>query len=164
MKKLIIGDRIELRSPDLYMAKDIFDLVNNNFLNFNLFLPWVQKVKSINDIEQMIIGYQNFFAQNKEYRFYIFEIENQELIGSITLRKINMSLLQAELGFWLDSAHVGNGYIVEAFHILSKEVNDFKSIIAYTNYNNHRCIKTLKNLHFSELTINDSDISFIKFF
>ncbi|WP_420494477.1 GNAT family N-acetyltransferase (plasmid) [Macrococcus psychrotolerans] len=164
MQKKIIGDRIELRFPDLSMSEDIYNLINYNFSEFNYFLPWIEKINNIQDIQKIILEYQKLFVAKKEFRFFIFKSSNQELIGSITLRNINPILMQAELGFWLDYNHVGNGYVVEAFHMLSKEAHDIKSIIANTKYNNYRAIRTLLSLNFSQLSKVNDDLSFIKFF
>ncbi|WP_301420321.1 GNAT family N-acetyltransferase [Mammaliicoccus lentus] len=160
MKQIISTNRIELRFPEQYMANDIFLLISENRLELNIFLPWVKYIYHVNDIEDMISAYQQLFSDNKEYRFYIFENIENKVIGSITLRNIDILSKQAELGFWLDKSHIGNGYITEAFYAISNEAKNIEHIVAKTKVNNYKCIKTLKNLGFK---ISEESKSYILF-
>lgn len=160
MKPIITTNRLELRKPEQYMSSDIYELTIKNYNDFNLFLPWVRNISSEKDTKNMIKAYKKLFLNNQEYRFYIFENKNHNLIGSITLRNIDALSKQAELGFWLDKDQVGKGYIVESFNAIIKELDAIETIIANTSIGNCRCIRTLQRLGFDKLEEHTTYISF----
>ncbi|HAR6206664.1 GNAT family N-acetyltransferase [Staphylococcus pseudintermedius] len=162
MKSIIKTDRLELKTPELYMAHEVFNLITQNREYFNNYLPWVKSISTINDIETMIDGYINAFINKSEFRYYIFCKKRDKIIGSITIRNINLIARQAELGFWLDYSETGNGYIIEAYNALDVERIKIDKIIANTFSYNLKSMKTLKRLGFHVIKTKENINQFIK--
>lgn len=89
--------------------------------DLKIFLPWVPYAltskESIANTKQAIANFENFEG---ELRFSIFEKETGIFAGAIGLMVIDKEIPYFEIGYWLRSSLVGNGYMTEAVKIIEE--------------------------------------------
>lgn len=97
--------------------------------------------------------YRDWYA-DRAYPFLIFKVEDDSLIGGINILHVARGAAQyAMLGYWLDAAHQGQGYMLAAMRLtIYFAYNDLKlhRLNAAVLTTNQRSIKLLKRMGFAE--------------
>ncbi|MCJ1763687.1 GNAT family N-acetyltransferase [Mammaliicoccus sciuri] len=101
---------------------------------------------------------------NKEYfRYFIFEKETMQFVGSVVLQDIDLRLPSCEIGYWAVNSGLGKGYITEAIQYITQYVienHGFVRIEAYIDVKNTRSINTIERCGYErEGTLKNSDLS-----
>lgn len=101
---------------------------------------------------------------SKEYlRYFIFEKDTMQFVGSVVLQDIDGRLPSCEIGYWAVNSGLGNGYITEAIQYITKHVienHGFIRIEAYIDVKNIRSINTIERCGYErEGTLKNSDLS-----
>lgn len=101
---------------------------------------------------------------NKEYfRYFIFEKDTMQFVGSVVLQDIDLRLPSCEIGYWAVSSGLGKGYITEAIQYITQHVienHGFVRIEAYIDVKNTRSINTIERCGYErEGTLKNSDLS-----
>ncbi|MCD5140743.1 MULTISPECIES: GNAT family N-acetyltransferase [Mammaliicoccus] len=101
---------------------------------------------------------------NKEYfRYFIFEKDTMQFVGSVVLQDINLRLPSCEIGYWAVNSGLGKGYITEAIQYITQHVienHSFVRIEAYIDVKNTRSINTIERCGYErEGTLKNSDLS-----
>ncbi|MEB6252607.1 GNAT family N-acetyltransferase [Mammaliicoccus sciuri] len=101
---------------------------------------------------------------NKEYfRYFIFEKDTMQFVGSVVLQDINLRLPSCEIGYWAVNSGLGKGYITEAIQYITQHVienHGFVRIEAYIDVKNTRSINTIERCGYErEGTLKNSDLS-----
>ncbi len=101
---------------------------------------------------------------NKEYfRYFIFEKETMQFVGSVVLQDIDLRLPSCEIGYWAVNSGLGKGYITEAIQYITQHVienHGFVRIEAYIDVKNTRSINTIERCGYErEGTLKNSDLS-----
>lgn len=99
---------------------------------------------------------------DEELELGIFDIKTNQFIGMCTLENINREYGVCELGYWLDKAYVGKGYMTECVKAIiqyAKNEINMKSINAFVITENKKSIALLERLGFvrKELLKNDTE-------
>ena len=106
------GD-LELRrvKPTFDLAKEVFSIVERNREYLGRWLPWVERVKNVEDQYDGLNGvYKN------EWSYFIFH--NGKLVGSVGFVERNEKTKSLEIGYWLDAAIGGNGIMTRSVKLL----------------------------------------------
>ncbi|MCJ1780169.1 GNAT family N-acetyltransferase [Mammaliicoccus sciuri] len=101
---------------------------------------------------------------NKEYfRYFIFEKDTMQFVGSVVLQDIDLRLPSCEIGYWAVNSGLGKGYITEAIQYITQHVienHGFVRIEAYIDVKNTRSINTIERCGYErEGTLKNSDLS-----
>lgn len=101
---------------------------------------------------------------NKEYfRYFIFEKDTMQFVGSVVLQDIDLRLPSCEIGYWAVNSGLGKGYITEAIQYITQDVienHGFVRIEAYIDVKNTRSINTIERCGYErEGTLKNSDLS-----
>lgn len=121
----IDGKRILLRTPKASDARDIQKRVNDR--DVSKYLAVVPYPYSMHDALEFIKNCNNRKDKKTHYSLGIIEREEKELIGVISLRKIDFKNRRAEIGYWIGKDHWRQGYGSEALDtILKYAFNDLK--------------------------------------
>lgn len=100
----------------------------------------------------------------KEYfRYFIFEKDTMQFVGSVVLQDIDLRLPSCEIGYWAVNSGLGKGYITEAIQYITQHVienHGFVRIEAYIDVKNTRSINTIERCGYErEGTLKNSDLS-----
>lgn len=124
----IESERIILKysDPTFELAKRLFEIVEKSRETLREWLPWVDKVNSIEDeFTGFLMHVQKKRKEKTGFGYVIFHKETDEILGCVDLIDINDTNKTAEIGFWLSNDAVGHGYMKEA--VLALESEAFKA-------------------------------------
>ena len=79
-------------------------------------MPWAVKVPSVEEYEILVREGQIKYLAREDFWLLIFLKDTPTLIGCSGLHDANWKVPSFEIGYWLHTAHTGNGYITEAVH------------------------------------------------
>lgn len=97
-------------------AEPIFNLVDKNRLHLRPWLPFVDKMQTVEFAENFVKGTMQRNKEGLEYAFAIF-LENQ-LVGRIGVFNINLQNKIGEIGYWLAQNVQGKGIITQSCQAL----------------------------------------------
>lgn len=107
-----INEALSLVSPNVQLAKDVWDVINVNREHLRPFLDFVDGTKTVEDEENYIKMKLNGEINGTDRLFFI-AYEN-EIIGSIDFHFIDQNNQTAEIGYWIGSEYVGRNIATEA--------------------------------------------------
>ncbi|MEI6843101.1 MAG: GNAT family protein [bacterium] len=110
--KVSITQDLDLRLIQQEDAESYFNLIDKNREHIKKWLPWVDSVKSIEDIKKYIRESIESFESKTSIDFGIF-YKNQP-IGSVNMNKIDHYHKKADIGYWLDKEHTGKGIMTSS--------------------------------------------------
>jgi ribosomal-protein-serine acetyltransferase len=113
MFEIRINNSLKLEEINVKHTEAIFELVNNNRLDFRKWLAFVDDTKFINDTENYIHFINlNRYEKNGEFVFSI--IYDGKVAGCIGLKKNDYANHICEIGYWIDPQLQGRGIISES--------------------------------------------------
>ena len=135
-----IGDKETVEFMD---AVPTMKYTEENAINFMEFLKYTEK-------------------SDEELELGIFDIKTNKFMGMCTLENINREYAVCELGYWLDKAYVGNGYMTECVKTIiqyAKNELQMKYVNAFVITEHKKSIALLERLGFvrKELLKNDTE-------
>lgn len=120
-KQKLIGSRVVLKitKPSVEMASVIFALISVNRKHLRPWFPWEKLTKKMDDSFKYLVEKEEKFKKGEkvEYGIYI----NNEYAGNIGLFDISSEKKSAEIGYWLATKFIRQGYMTEAVRVLEKE-------------------------------------------
>ncbi|KPJ57194.1 hypothetical protein AMJ49_01100 [Parcubacteria bacterium DG_74_2] len=112
----LIGKRIILRPLQISDAKEIYlNIQDKRIAQNTLKIPWPYK---LNDAKSFIRQTQKSRRKKSNFAFGIELKDKKEVIGCISLDKVNFEHENAEIGYWLGSKHWNQGIMTEAGKLL----------------------------------------------
>lgn len=147
MKEILIGNRIKLCRPTYNQetANAIFSIIDRCKAEFTPWLDW-----SVNHKQEDTLNFLNTvdadWNNNAQFVYAIY-LQNT-LIGLISTIDIAWPHKRAEIGYWLDTAYTGNGYMTEAVKLIEEELfyNGFNKIVIHTDVLNIKSAKIPQSL------------------
>lgn len=120
-KNQLKGKRLILKrtKPTIKMAESIFMVIDKNRGHLEPWFSWPKLTLKIEDSLKYLFDKEEKTKKGKVIEYGIFI--NNEYIGNISLFDINEKNKSAEIGYWLSSFHIRNGYMTEAVKIIEKE-------------------------------------------
>lgn len=117
----LIGNRLILKrtKPNLEMAKAMFEVVDQNRKHLENWLPWVKLTLKVEDSLKYLFDKEEEIKKGTKVGYGLFL--KDEYIGDISIFNIDEKNKSAEIGYWLSSSYLRNGYMTEAVGILEKE-------------------------------------------
>lgn len=112
--KIIEGGRVRLVARSKDQASEMFSLINKNREHLGQWMPWEKSTQKVEDTLAYMELAESWWNQFTTFDFSVFEKASNKLIGSFGLHSLNWSKQTCELGYWIDEASQGKGYITEA--------------------------------------------------
>ena len=148
--KKIVADRIILQhplKPTFKLAEELYAVVDASRESVLKWLPWPEKIKCAEDE----FGYLNSWVHqnwlNRKGCTYIIRCKKtNNILGMIDFLHIDEENHSGEIGYWLSTNAVGNGFISEALQALEKVIFDlgFNRIIIRNDIRNTRSVNVAK--------------------
>ncbi|NVD08248.1 GNAT family N-acetyltransferase [Vibrio sp. JPW-9-11-11] len=108
-------DRLKLLPPSMEYQPLMLEAILESQDELGAYLPWVPyaltEAESIENTQQAINNFENFEG---ELRYSIIEKSTGRFLGAIGLIIRDKSVPFFEIGYWMRSSSVGNGFISEA--------------------------------------------------
>ena len=114
----IKGTRIVLKSHTLKVAPRIFRNVDKDRKRLRVFLPWVDKMRTLQDEITYIQMTQEAWAKRTFFDFGIYRLSDSKHMGNCGVHNIAWEHNRCELGYWILEKFEGKGYVREAVSIL----------------------------------------------
>ncbi len=83
-------------------------------------LVWVQKPLDAEGCEASLRQAASRFLARQELRYLIFDAGEETLLGSTGFHALDWRVPKAEIGYWIDTRHAGQGYVTEAVRALTE--------------------------------------------
>jgi RimJ/RimL family protein N-acetyltransferase len=84
------------------------------------FLPWVAQEQSLASAEARCRTAQANFLVRADLPYLVFSKETGRLVGSVGLHRTDWTVPTTEVGYWVRTSEVGNGYASEALLALTE--------------------------------------------
>lgn len=112
MFEAVIDESSVLRIFEPRHAKALFSLVNRNREHLGVWLSFVERTKTVEDVEAYIHGGLEKFASGNGFQLGIWL--DSELVGVIGLNYIFREFRCTEIGYWLGAEYGGRGVMTKA--------------------------------------------------
>lgn len=106
-----IDDNMNLELINESHSQAIFEMVDNNRNHLRKWLPFVDKMQTVEFAENFVKGTIQRNLGVNEYAFVI--IENEIIVGRIGVYKIDSQNKIGEIGYWLTENSQGKGIITK---------------------------------------------------
>lgn len=93
--------------------------IKESFPELSRWLPWATRIPSVEETENYARDTTAKFIQRQDYCFRIHLSGKRAPIGCVGLHPRDPAVPSYEIGYWLHSAHTGNGYMTEAVQALA---------------------------------------------
>lgn len=110
--ELIVDQQLHLRSLRAEDAEPFFSLVEANRDYLQIWLPWIETVKSLSDARTFIrkARYTDIFSGRWVYAIHF----EGKMVGMMDFNEGDKALKQVSLGYWLGAAYQGKGIITRS--------------------------------------------------
>jgi ribosomal-protein-serine acetyltransferase len=109
MRSIPVSDTLSLELIDDRHAAPLFTLLEKNRDHLSEWLPWVSRMKSVDDFEAYITYSKHRYAEKMEAGYVI--MEQGKTIGRTGLYHFNHVDKIASIGYWIGKEHEGKGII-----------------------------------------------------
>jgi ribosomal-protein-serine acetyltransferase len=143
--KIKVNENTSLELINESHSQAIFDLVDTNRLHLREWLPFVDRMQTVEFADNFVKGTMQRNKEGNEYAFVI--ITNKEIIGRVGVYKIDNQNKIGEIGYWLVDKFQGKGIMTES----CKAVIDFCFSNLYLNRIEIKCgTENLKSMRIPE--------------
>ncbi|NDJ33375.1 MAG: GNAT family N-acetyltransferase [Chloroflexi bacterium] len=111
--------RLLLRAPSPAYADTLHEAVRESLPELIPFMPWASETYSLPDARYYLHWAASRYIIREALPMLIFHRETGEFIGSTGLERINWDVPRMEIGYWLRTSWVGQGYVTEAVAALT---------------------------------------------
>ncbi|MCD2255508.1 GNAT family N-acetyltransferase [Agrilactobacillus fermenti] len=113
-----INDHLSLRRLTIQDAQPLFGLVQRNISILQDYMPWATPNMTVEDEANWI---QNMLKKSIDGTVYAFVLLfDDQVIGALDLHHIDPINQHAEIGYWLDQSHQGQGLMTKAVQKLEE--------------------------------------------
>lgn len=111
-----VSAALELRAVNESHVTPLYQLVCKNKAWLQQSLNWPQYVNSEEDTRKTVQG--NMLLHQRGYAKIYLIFSNDELVGVISFNRIEPLNKAAEIGYWLDESHLGQGILSRSLQAL----------------------------------------------
>ncbi|MBA2173781.1 GNAT family N-acetyltransferase [Halobacillus locisalis] len=112
-------ERCLLRAPQSGDGEQINKAIKRSLAELSPWLAFARQHPSVEDTETNTRQAASKFITRENLRYLIFSKETGAFIGSTGFHEIDWSVPKLEIGYWIDTKHSGNGYMLEAVEALT---------------------------------------------
>jgi len=124
----IIDKHISLKPTEVADAEPLFDLIDQNRVHLQPWMPWVDGTRTVADERQFIESVLTKQARGEMFITTI--VVDGEVAGMIDIHNISPVNHHGEIGYWLGQAFVGHGVMTKSLERLEE--------IAFTELDLHK--------------------------
>jgi ribosomal-protein-serine acetyltransferase len=106
-----IDEQLSLALPQPFMSQELFEITDKNRERLIPNLPWVNNVREASDTLSFINRALQNYSDGKDLQLVIFW--RGRIVGTVGFVSINPKHRQAEIGYWLDKEHSGQGIVTK---------------------------------------------------
>jgi ribosomal-protein-serine acetyltransferase len=119
--EMLEGQQIYLAKNEESKAQEMFNLIDRNRDQLIEFLPWPDKMKTVQDQLNYIKMTNESWKQKAMFDFGIYRLLDQKFIGNMGLHSIDWRNSRCELGYWIGKEDQGKGLVSEGVRLLVEE-------------------------------------------
>lgn len=112
MNTIIVEQSVKLEPTSKLQASQLFTAIDNNRVQLSQFLPWVDNMRTVQDLKEYLKNAEISCQQGKEASFAI--LFNGVPVGRIGLHHLNMHNKTGAIGYWLSEDAQGKGIILKS--------------------------------------------------
>jgi RimJ/RimL family protein N-acetyltransferase len=115
----IVTERLFLRAPRFGDGAMVLETVRASLPELKRWMPWASDGYALEDAEEWCRRNAGKFLSREEFQFLIFSKQGDHL-GSVGVFRFEWSVPRCEIGYWLGTAHCGQGFMTEAVKGVTK--------------------------------------------
>jgi len=115
----IVTERLLLRVPGIGDAKALHEAVHESMPELRRWMDWANQVQTMHYTEDYIHHMRAKFTAREELTYRLISGENDRFLGNVSIHTINWRIPRMEIGYWLRTSAVGQGYMTEAVRALT---------------------------------------------
>ncbi|MEK8130433.1 GNAT family N-acetyltransferase [Paenibacillus filicis] len=108
------SDRLLIRAPLWGDGAIVNEAVHETIEELRPWMPWAQSLPSLDASEEDIRKARLSFLNRSDLRLLLLSKDTGALIGCSGLHRIDWDIRKFEIGYWLRTTCVGQGYMTEA--------------------------------------------------
>lgn len=114
-------ERLTIRSPRPGDGPALFAATNQSRQQLRQWLPWANTDNpKLENAEQTVRHAHSKFLTREDLMLLLTLKETSQLIGGSGLHRIDWSIPKFEIGYWIHTAHTGQGYVTEAVQAITQ--------------------------------------------
>lgn len=113
---LHVDEQLYLLPPHKSLAKQLFQLIDQQRAYLGIWLPWIDQVKTQQDVDRWLYDAHRYNLGKQHFTTFI--SWQGEIVGSVKLMRIDRKHQRAELGFWLSKQHQKKGIMTRCCQAL----------------------------------------------
>lgn len=107
-----IDDKIRIELIEEKHTQSIFDMVNENRNHLRPWLPFVDRMQTVDFTQNFVRGTMQRNKEGIEYAYVIFK--NDKMVGRIGIYKIDAQNSIGEIGYWIIEDFQGQGIVTKS--------------------------------------------------
>lgn len=111
--------RLLLRAPRPGDAPALHAAVQTSLPELRRWMVWAQEPLDLPGTERNLAEAARRFERREALRYLVWNAEGTELIGSSGYHALDWRVPKGEIGYWIASAHTGQGYATEVARTLT---------------------------------------------
>ena len=112
--------RLILRPPTTADAPAILDAVTASYAELHEWMEWARGAYDLSEAEAFCEAMRRAMEAEREFPVLLTQRDDGRIIGSMGLINANWEVPKFEIGYWLHSDYVGQGYCSEAVRALTR--------------------------------------------
>ena len=112
--------RLILRPPTTADAPAILDAVTASYAELHEWMQWARRPYDLSEAEAFCEAMRRAMAAEREFPVLLTRRYDGRIIGSMGLINADWDVPKFEIGYWLHSDYVGQGYCSEAVRALTR--------------------------------------------
>lgn len=120
----IVTERLLLAAPRAGMGQALAAAVGESIEHLKPWMPWAQLAPTVEDSEAVMRRMQADFILRRDLVYQIYRKSEDgragRLLGGTGLHRFDWELRRFEIGYWIRSTALGQGYVTEAVQALTR--------------------------------------------
>ncbi|WLR46597.1 GNAT family N-acetyltransferase [Halobacillus litoralis] len=119
VKTNIETERLILKMPEPGDGRAVNAAIQRSVNELKPWLGFVQETPTVEDTEANAREAHAKFLLRQNLRYLVFLKEDRTFVGSTGFHRMDWDVPKFEIGYWMDTAHSGKGYMREAVEALT---------------------------------------------
>lgn len=120
----IVTERLVLAAPRAGLGQGLAAAVTESIEHLKPWMPWAQLAPTVEDSEAVMRRMQADFILRRDLVYQIFRKAEDgrpgRLLGGTGLHRLDWEVRRFEIGYWMRSSALGQGYVTEAVQALTR--------------------------------------------
>lgn len=146
--------RLCLRAPRIQDTEKLYTALMTSLNEVSPWFSWARKDLTRRQLQKHVnegIDAGNDVLGSEHLFFLVWDRDQKHVLGEVWLKMVDWSVPNLQIGYWLDTRHVGNGYAFEAISAVIRYAfarRNAKCIQLYISGKNTRSLNLAKKLGF----------------